>query len=59
MRACRRWIDNHYTLQHYLSVEQESMLRDLMDKLSPKDQEIMREILDKFSRPRTNGPAST
>ena len=54
-----RIIDNHYTLQHYLSVEQESMLRDLMDKLSPKDQEIMREILDKFSRPRTNGPAST
>ena len=54
-----RIADGYYIDQHYLSVEQENMLRNLMDKLSPKDQETMREILSKFSKPRTSGASST
>ena len=54
-----RIVDGYHIDQHYLSDEQERMLRSLIVNLSPKEQEIMREILSKFPKPRTNGAVST
>lgn len=49
-----RVAEGYYADRHYLSDEQEYMLRSLIIGLSPKDQEIMREILRKFAKPRTD-----
>ena len=54
-----RVADGYYIDRHYLSVEQENLLRSLIANLSPKDQDIMREILSKFSKPQINNIAST
>lgn len=53
-----RVADGYYIDQHYLSVEQENMLRNLMNTLSPRDQKVMREILSEFSKPRISDPTS-
>lgn len=40
-----RVVDGYYIDRHYLSVEQENLLRSLIVGLCPKDQEVMLEIL--------------
>lgn len=49
-----RVTDGYYADRRYLNEEQEDMLRNLLDSLSNKDQDIMREILRKFAKPQSD-----